>query len=269
MEANFNQQYVNGNQLGNAINNVSNDLVAINEHGKNVTTSLIVANVFGKRHSDVLRDIRNLNCSEDFRKRNFALIENQEVSHSPIISNNYFEITEDGFAFLGMGYTGEKAGKLKEEFLSAFNHIRALINSEDYILARAQNILNNKLLMFQQKIQMLEGQNEILTQERKILEPKAKYTDEVLQSTSTFTTTQMADDFGMTANALNKKLEELGVQYKQSGQWHLTSKYKDKGYTDIRVTTYTSGDVTRTSQSMVWTETGRMFLNGLRKEGKI
>jgi len=41
--------------------------------GQTTTTSLIVADVFGKRHTDVLRDIRNLSCSDDFRKSNFGL----------------------------------------------------------------------------------------------------------------------------------------------------------------------------------------------------
>lgn len=50
------------------------DLVFQNSNGNDVTTSLIVAQVFGKRNSDVLRDIRSLNCSESFRKRNFALM---------------------------------------------------------------------------------------------------------------------------------------------------------------------------------------------------
>lgn len=119
-------------------------------------------------------------------------------------------------------------------------------------------------------------QNEILrieteAQQKQIskLEPKARYTDEVLQSASTFTTTQMADDLGMTARSLNLKLQSLKIQYKQSDQWHLTALYKDKGYTDIRVAKYKEGDNTRTSQSMVWTETGRLFLSNLQKSGKI
>lgn len=119
-------------------------------------------------------------------------------------------------------------------------------------------------------------QNEILrieteAQQKQIskLEPKARYTDEVLQSASTFTTTQMADDLGMTARSLNLKLQSLKIQYKQSDQWHLTALYKDKGYTDIRVAKYKEGDNTMTSQSMVWTETGRLFLSNLQKSGKL
>ena len=49
-------------------------LVYENEKGVDITTSLIVAQVFGKRNSDVLRDVRNLNCSNEFRERNFALM---------------------------------------------------------------------------------------------------------------------------------------------------------------------------------------------------
>ena len=51
---------------------VTAELVIQNSNGNDVTTSLIVAQVFGKNHKDVLRDIEKLSCSEDFRVRNFA-----------------------------------------------------------------------------------------------------------------------------------------------------------------------------------------------------
>ncbi|MDT2294908.1 Rha family transcriptional regulator [Paenibacillus larvae] len=51
-----------------------NQLVFI-ENGKTVTDSLTVAEVFGKRHADVLRIIHNLECSDDFNERNFASVD--------------------------------------------------------------------------------------------------------------------------------------------------------------------------------------------------
>ena len=56
------------------------DLVKTNQQGNNITTSLIVAQVFGKRNADVLRDIRNLHCSAQFKERNFAfMVEMREL----------------------------------------------------------------------------------------------------------------------------------------------------------------------------------------------
>jgi phage regulator Rha-like protein len=55
------------------------ELVFKSEKGNPVTTSLLVARTFGKRHADVLRAIDNLDCSRDFFERNFAFVENQGI----------------------------------------------------------------------------------------------------------------------------------------------------------------------------------------------
>lgn len=143
--------------------------------------------------------------------------------------------------------------------------------SSDLIMARALQVAQRTLERHKQAIQILQGENEIQKEEIKVLVPKAEYTDEVLQSTSTFTTTQIAKYFGLSAKTLNKKLKEAGIQFFQSGQWFLYSKYQDKDYTDMRVSRYVNrhtGNV-ETQQSMVWTEKGRAFLHQLRKGGRI
>lgn len=98
----------------------------INKEEVTVVTSLDVAETFGKRHADVLRDIENLECSDDFRERNFALskysVENNKRSYP------MYYITKDGFTILAMGYTGEKAMKFKEAYIKQFNAMeKALI----------------------------------------------------------------------------------------------------------------------------------------------
>lgn len=161
----------------------------------------------------------------------------------------------------------------------------ATIANDDEAILHAMQVLQQRVKDNQQKLEeeksrrraiemqknVLEGQKEILEKENDTLAPKAQYTDEVLQSTSTFTTNQIAQGLGLTAIALNKKLKDLGVQYYQSRQWLLTAKYKDKGYTKTRVYTYVNRktDNIETSQTMVWTEMGRMFIHSLRGDGKL
>lgn len=141
----------------------------------------------------------------------------------------------------------------------------ATISNEDEAIYNAMNILQKRLETSKQKLQMLESKVELQEEEIKYLVPKAQYTDEVLQSTSTFTTTQIAKDLGMSAQALNQKLKEMKIQFFQSGQWFLTHRYQDKGYTDMRITPYfdTKTGEPKTSQSMVWTEKGRQFITSL------
>ena len=83
-----------------------------------ITTSLKVAEVFEKEHARVLRDIRELPCSEDFRNGNFA---ESSYINSQNKKQPMYQITKDGFVLLVMGYTGEKAMKFKEDYINAFN----------------------------------------------------------------------------------------------------------------------------------------------------
>tara|TARA_Y100000590_G_scaffold460136_1_gene618769 strand:+ start:106 stop:576 length:471 start_codon:yes stop_codon:yes gene_type:complete len=85
-----------------------------------VTTSKNIADVFKKAHRNVIRDIRELECSDKFRALNF------EPSFYVTSQNKKlecFEVTKDGFAFLAMGYTGKKAGQFKEAYIEEFNRL--------------------------------------------------------------------------------------------------------------------------------------------------
>lgn len=114
---------------------------------------------------------------------------------------------------------------------------------------------------------LIESQSQIIGE----LKPKADYLDRVLKSKSLVTITQIAKDYGLSGIALNKILHDLGVQYKQSEQWLLYSKYHDKGYTFSE--TIQIEDVNGLSKVVMqtkWTQKGRIFLYELLKgEGII
>lgn len=104
-------------------------LVAVeNEHA--VTTSLRVAEVFGKQHKNVVRDIKSLDCSEEFRELNFepSKIDYQNGNIKKQLP--MYHITRDGFMFLVMGFTGKTAAKWKEAYIKAFNEMEAKIRAE-------------------------------------------------------------------------------------------------------------------------------------------
>lgn len=91
-----------------------------------VTDSLTVANVFEKQHKDVMRDIRNLECSDEFNRRNFALIDYQDERNR---TYKKCLIKRDGLAFLVMGYTGRKASEYKEKYIEEFNKMEQYLNN--------------------------------------------------------------------------------------------------------------------------------------------
>lgn len=125
-------------------------------------------------------------------------------------------------------------------------------------------------------IQLLENykqeKHQRLIAEQRIneLEPKATYYDIVLQNKSLVTIGQIAKDYGMSAQALNKLLHELKVQYKRSGQWLLYSNIHDKGYTHSSTTEIEHKDgSTSIRMNTKWTQKGRLFIYGLLKNEDI
>lgn len=245
-------------------NEIMPTLVYENEKGVDITTSLIVAQVFGKEHKHVLRDIDSLSCSELFRQSNFGLsFKNRELPNGGSKQERYYTMTKDGFSFLVMGYTGEKAGEFKERFINEFNKREAMLKSDDYILMRSMQILQGRIRAIEADNARLEQQNNYLTNEIKQAAPKVQYVNEVLQAPNTYTSTQMAKELNMrTAEQLHKALREKGIMFKQSGQWMLTAKYCEKGYTKPRTTVYPRSDGSQgTNTITVWTELGRAFLH--------
>lgn len=91
---------------------------------KPMTDSLKVAEYFGKRHDHVLRDIKELECSEEFSLLNFGESKRKDErgKYQP-----KFDMTFDGFVFLVMGYRGKKASQLKENYIKAFNQMKDFI----------------------------------------------------------------------------------------------------------------------------------------------
>lgn len=97
------------------------------------------------------------------------------------------------------------------------------------------------------------------------LQPKATYYDLVLQNKTLLSVSQIAKDYGLSATTMNKKLFQLGVQYKQGGTWLLYQRYADKGYTQS--TTHII-DKNRSSLLTKWTQKGRLFIyEKLKNEG--
>lgn len=114
------------------------------------TDSRIVAKAFGKRHDNVMRDIRELECSDKFRFLNFELV-TETVTYTDADGNeqtretgrtSHYEISQDGFMILVMGFTGKPAMEIKERFITAFNEMRTMIADYNYgVIARLHRAL--------------------------------------------------------------------------------------------------------------------------------
>ncbi|ENS0909222.1 Rha family transcriptional regulator [Escherichia coli] len=98
--------------------------------GQAVTSSLAVADFFSKRHDDVLKKIRTLECSASFTARNFSVSDYTDCTGRKLPC---YQITRDGFAFLAMGFTGKRAARFKEAYINAFNQMEKNLSGADAV----------------------------------------------------------------------------------------------------------------------------------------
>lgn len=135
--------------------------------------------------------------------------------------------------------------------------INAILDNPDFGIQLLQQLKDER-----EKNSVL--QSTVEQQAKKIEEdaPKVTYYDLVLQSPDLLATKDIAGDYGMTAQTMNKLLHEFGVQYKAGSMWHLYAKYNGKGY--AKTTTETFNNHTRLW--LKWSQQGRLFIYDLMKE---
>lgn len=135
-------------------------------------------------------------------------------------------------------------------------------------LYATDELLDNPDLLIQVATELKNEREQRLIAEQRIneLQPKATYYDLVLQNKSLISVSKIAKDYGKSAQWLNSKLHELGVQYKQGGTWLLYQKYADKGYTQS--TTHVI-DEERNKLFTKWTQKGRLFIYELLKNQDV
>jgi len=167
------------------------DLVII-ENGQAVTDSLTVAQVFGKEHARVMRDIRELGCSEEFRVGNFAESSyvNQQRREMPL-----YYMNQKAFTLLVMGYTGPKAMGFKERYINEFERMENELRKPKVLSEREQLMATMKLT--------LEASEEIAVMKEDVTHIKYQLNS------------QMTIDYGQQSailNAKNQRVEKLWAE---------------------------------------------------------
>lgn len=143
-------------------------------------------------------------------------------------------------------------------------------DTPESIMARAVLVAQETMKRQERELEAAKERIELQDDELRKQAPKVKYFDDVLQSSRTYTSTQMSKELGLReAEQLHKILKEGGFMFKQSGQWMLTAKYCERGYTKPRTYQFTRSDGTvGTSTTTVWTEKGRQWLHELHDNVK-
>ena len=164
------------------------------------------------------------------------------------------------------GYMVSRQGESEEELMA-----RAIMIAQETIKRKQERIRTLEIQSAEQAAQLIATNETISAMSAEIvtLKEKTSYLDRILASKETVTITQIAQDYGMSAKAFNRKLRELGIQRKVNGQWILLAPYIKEGYVHSETITITHSDG-RTGSVLhtKWRQSGRLFLyNMLKGEG--
>ena len=226
---------------------------------KETMNSLEIAEVTGKRHDSILRDIRNI-LSQGVDAHNFVETYYTDKSNR---QQKCYTLTKKGCLILASGYDVI----LREKIINRWEELETKERNQYKV---PQSFAEALMLAAKQQEQIEEQQRQLEANSKEIvelngaiaeMEPKVTYVDMILASNETVTTTQIAQDYGQSAKAFNVLLRNFGVQHKVGGQWVLYAKHLPFGY--VQSDTFpivhkngTNGTVMHTK----WTQKGRLFL---------
>lgn len=230
-----------------------------------VTSSRNVSRDFNKEHKHVLDAIDRIkgvaeNWADLFYETTYVHEQNKQTYRQYLMNR-------DGFTLLVMGFTGKKAMQFKIKYIEAFNEM------EQQLQQRLPKTYKEALLELVAQVEeneRLQADKLMLEQQVAEYEPKVTYVDEILKSKDLILTSQIAEDYGLSAMKFNKLLHELGIQYKMNGQWLLYGKYKGLGYTRSETSYFRRKDGTEGTNLLTkWTQKGRLFLYEFLKSKEI
>lgn len=228
------------------------DIILSTQNGEPVASSRDIAENFGKRHSHVLDGIQSIIHSAEKSAQWFYESEYKDASGR---TNKMYYMNRQGFSLVVMGFTGEKALEWKIKYIEAFEEMAKQLTQPKE--EPRELMISRALVAAQSIIEDERKRSQQLEKENAKLKPAAEYAHNMLLSDESLTVTQVALNFGMTANKLNKLLDEWGIQRKVNKQWIPKRKYIDKGYTLSIPVEVGNGE---TKENTRWTRAGQAFL---------
>lgn len=225
-------------------------------------TSLDIAEIVGKKHQHVMRDIRN-----EIKEMG------EEIGQSIFGQSSYINKQNKKQPCYEFGKDGAMQLSLKYDAKTRYRVIKRIEELENQGNKQLPGTYKEALLQLVEQVEKnerLETNNLVLEQRVGELKPKADYTDIILKNKGLVLISQIAKDYGMSAIEMNKLLHKLKVQYKRGKQWLLYAKYHDKGYTHSETFEFTRKDGTKdVDMTTKWTQRGRLFLYELLKKNGI
>ena len=234
-------------------------------------TSLQIAEITGKPHNDVMKAIRKMEPAwERVQEGKFSLMQEEvETNNGGHKMRPYYSLNKEECLYIATKFNDEARAKLikrwkeleeqhqkpsvPQNYLEA---LKSLIKAEE---EKQQLALENK--QKDETIIIISKANVELGNKITEMLPKVSYYDRILQSNATMTITQIAQDYGMSAIAMNKELESMRIQHKERGQWILYAQFLKGGYVHSRAVDIIRRDGRHdVKYNTEWTTKGRLFL---------
>ena len=230
-------------------------------------TSLQIAEITGKPHADVMKAIRKMEPAwSKINEGNFSLVEYKDKKGE---TRPCYSLNKEECLYIATKCNDEARAKLikrwkeleeqhqkpsvPQNYLEA---LKSLVKAEE---EKQQLALENK--QKDETIITISKANVELGNKITEMLPKVSYYDRILQSNATMTITQIAQDYGMSAIAMNKELESMRIQHKERGQWILYAQFLKGGYVHSRAVDIIRKDGRHdVKYNTEWTTKGRLFL---------
>ena len=232
-------------------------------------SSLQIAELTGKNHKEVMRSIRNMEPAwEKVNGRRFALVEYRDNKGE---MRPCYQLTKIECLYIATKFNDEARAKLvlRWEELETANAKQYQVPAsfrEALLLAAAQQ----EQIEEQQKLLLIQGE-QIAEKDKAIAElhERTSYLAQILNSKITVTTTQIAQDYGMSAKKFNIELRNLKIQRKVGGQWILYAPYNTMGYVHSETFIPDNSTTGRVIMTTKWTQKGRLFLYEKLKKNNV
>lgn len=227
-----------------------------------VVSSRTVAEELERQHQHVKRDLDKILMSPNVD----ALILESEYKDTRGRKQSEYLLTKDGFILYMFNIQGHNDFKMA--YINKFNEMEKQITvKEDSYMIDDPVERAKRWIEEQEERKQLETDNAVKEQIIGELQPKADYVDKILESTGTMTITQIAADYGLTAQKLNKLLKEAKLQRQVGKQWVLYANHMNKGYTKSHTINITRADGSPDTMPQTrWTQKGRLKIHDVLTE---
>lgn len=254
-----------------------NGLKVIQKNNQRVLTTSQLAEVYGTT-TKVISNNFNRNKDRYVPSKHFLMLHGKDkkefINHHQIEDGSKNAIalylwTEKGAWLHAKSLNTDEAWDAFEKLVDDYYRVKELVNQNQSYMIEDPIARAKVWIKEQEEKRLLELSNNQKDQLIGELKPKADYTDSILKNKGLVTITQIAKDYGMSAQEMNDLLHELKVQYKQSKQWLLYREHHNKGFTHSETINIVRSDGRPDiSMNTKWTQKGRIFIYELLKNSK-